>query len=162
GGGDPVIALYENRGGGVFVDVSGKAHLTERGWGMGVSVADYDNDGWPDFLVTGLTRNYLFHNEGAGTFRETPRSPGVPRDGVWSTGAAFGVLDGDGMLDLYISSYVSLDLRHLPAKGSSINCLYKGAGVFCGPRGMAAGRGALFRNVGAGRFEDVTRASGIG
>jgi hypothetical protein len=129
---------------------------------MGVTVADYDNDGWPDFLVTGLTRNYLFHNEGDGTFRETARSAGVARQGVWSTGAAFGDLDGDGLLDLYISSYVSLDLRHLPAKGSGINCLYKGAGVFCGPRGMPPGRGALFRNLGAGRFEDITRASGIG
>ncbi len=160
-GGDPVVALYENCGGGVFTDVTAKARLTARGWGMGVTVADYDNDGWPDFLVTGLERNFLFHNEGDGTFTERAKQAGVAREGVWSTGAAFGDLDGDGDLDLYIAAYVRVDLDHLPRRGSGPHCLYKGAEVFCGPRGMTPAPHALFRNDGNGKFTDVTRESGI-
>src|SRR5260221_644958 len=82
-----------------------------RGWGMGVVVADYDNDGWPDILVTGLGRNFLFHNERNGTFTERARQAGVLREGAWSTGAAFGDLDLDGKIDLYIASYVHVDLK---------------------------------------------------
>ncbi|HUQ94003.1 MAG TPA: CRTAC1 family protein [Bryobacteraceae bacterium] len=160
-GGDPVIALYENRGGRTFVDVSLKAGLTARGWGMGVVVADYDNDGWPDFLVTGFGRNFLFHNEGTGRFRELAMAAGVARPGVWSSGAAFGDIDGDGRLDLYIAAYVDLDAGTLAAKGSGVNCVYKSAGVFCGPRGMSPGQGALFRNAGGGKFEDISQSSGI-
>ena len=160
-GGDPVIALYENRGDLRFADVTAKARLTARGWGMGVVVADYDSDGWPDFLVTGFGRNFLFHNEGSGTFREVAVSAGVARPGVWSSGAAFGDVDEDGRLDLYIASYVDVPAQRLPAKGSGANCIYKGVGVFCGPRGMTPGQGALYRNIGRGRFEDITKASGI-
>lgn len=160
-GGDPVITLYENRGDRKFVDVTSKTGLTARGWGMGVAVADYDNDGWPDFLVTGFGRNFLFHNEGNGSFREVAMAAGVARPGVWSSGAAFGDIDGDGRLDLYIAAYVDVDAGRLPAKGSGVNCVYKGVGVFCGPRGMTPGQGALFRNAGDGKFEDISQASGI-
>ena len=161
-GGDPVVALYQNQGDGTFRDVTEQSGLaSSRGWGMGVVVADYDNDGWPDFLVTGLGRNFLFHNEGNGTFTERAREAGVIREGVWSTGAAFGDLDLDGNLDLYIAAYVKVDLNHLPARGSGVNCTYKAADVFCGPRGMPPAPHALFRNQGNGRFTEVTRESGI-
>ena len=160
-GGDVVVALYENRGDHKFLDVTAKAGLTARGWGMGVVVADYDNDGRPDFLVTGFGRNFLFHNEETGSFREVATAAGVARPGVWSSGAAFGDIDGDGLLDLYIAAYVDVDAKRLPAKGSGANCMYKGADVFCGPRGMKPGQGALFRNAGRGKFEDISRASGI-
>lgn len=160
-GGDPVVALFENQG-GVFRDVSAKAGLlAARGWGMGVTVADFDNDGWPDFLITGLTRNFLFRNQRDGTFRETAAQSGLLRDGVWSTGAAFGDLDRDGNLDVYIAGYVEVDLDHLPRRGSSVNCVYKGVDVFCVPRGMRPATHAIFRGDGHGRFTDVTRTSGI-
>ena len=160
-GGDLVVALYENLGAGRFADVTAKAGLTARGWGMGVAAADYDNDGWPDFLVTGLGRNFLFHNNGGRGFSEVAKETGVAREGVWSAGAAFGDLDGDGKLDLYIAAYVDVDLRHLPARGSGINCVYKGQSVFCGPRGMKPASGALFHNLGGNRFSDITRESEI-
>ena len=162
GGGDPVLALYENKGDGTFRDVTASAGLlASRGWGMGVVVADYDNDGWPDILVTGLGRNFLYHNEGNGRFTERARQAGILRDGAWSTGAAFGDLDLDGKVDLYIASYVHVDLKRLPIRGSGPNCEYKGVGVFCGPRGMEPERHALFRNRGDGTFEDVTESSGV-
>lgn len=161
-GGDPVVALYENRGNGTFLDVTERAGLAAaRGWGMGITVADYDNDGWPDFLVTGLGRNFLFHNEGNGKFTERARESGLIREGIWSTGAAFGDLDLDGNLDVYIAAYVKVDLNHLPARGSGVNCTYKAADVFCGPRGMPPAPHALFRNQGNGKFVEVTRESGI-
>lgn len=160
-GGDLVIALYENRGDGTFLDVTAKAGLTARGWGMGVVVADYDNDGWPDFLVTGLGRNFLFHHNGHGGFSEVAGSAGIVRAGIWSAGAAFGDLDGDGKLDLYVAAYVDVDLGRLPKRGSGVNCLYKGLDVFCGPRGMKPAAGALFHNEGGGKFRDITRESGI-
>ncbi len=160
-GGDLVVALYENLGGGRFADVTVKAGLAVRGWGMGVVAADYDNDGWPDFLVTGLGRNFLFHNNGGRGFSEIGKDAGIAREGVWSAGAAFGDLDGDGKLDLYVAAYVDVDLRHLPARGSGINCVYKGLDVFCGPRGMKPASGALFHNEGGNRFRDITRESGI-
>ncbi len=128
---------------------------------MGVVVADYDNDGWPDILVTGLGRNFLFRNEGDGTFTEKAKEAGVLRPARWSTGAAFGDLDLDGHLDLYIASYVQVDLKNLPARGSGVNCSYKGAAVFCGPRGMPPERGALFRNRGDGTFLEVTDESNL-
>ena len=161
-GGDPVVSLYENQGDGTFREVTERAGLASaRGWGMGVVVADYDNDGWPDFLVTGLGRNFLFHNEGNGKFTERARAAGLIREGTWSTGAAFGDLDLDGNLDVYIAAYVKLDLNRLPVRGSSINCTYKAADVFCGPRGMPAAQHGLFRNQGNGKFVEVTRESGI-
>ncbi len=160
-GGDLVIALYQNRGNGTFVDVTAKVGLTARGWGMGAAVADYDNDGWPDFLVTGLGRNFLFHNDGHGGFREVARDAGVAREGVFSAGAAFGDLDGDGRLDLYVAAYLDVDPARLPKRGSDIHCVYKSLDVFCGPRGMKPAAGALFHNEGGGGFRDITRESGI-
>lgn len=159
-GGDPVIALYRNRGGGAFEDVTVKAGLVARGWGMGVAVADYDNDGWPDFVVTGLTRSYLFHNEGNGAFTERAVAAGVARQGVWSAGAAFGDIDMDGKLDLYVAGYVDVNPAALPSRGSSAACIYKDAAVFCGPRGMKPAADALFHNQGTA-FRDVSRESGI-
>ena len=84
-----------------------------RGWGMGVTVADYDNDGWQDILITGYGRNFLFHNRHDGTFEEVAEKAGVLGSG-WNTGAAFGDFDRDGRLDLYVARYLEYPIDHLP------------------------------------------------
>ena len=97
--------LYRNLGHGRFTDVTAKAGIQGHGYGMGVAVGDYDNDGRPDIFVTNYGRNELFHNEGGGTFREVAEAAGVTGGG-FSTSAAFFDYDRDGRLDLYVCRYV--------------------------------------------------------
>jgi enediyne biosynthesis protein E4 len=153
-GGDPVCALYRGDGHGNFVDVTKEAGLGDsRGWGMGVAIADYDNDGWPDIYVTGFGRNFLFHNRHDGTFEEVAEKAGV-KGGGWSMGAAFGDFDRDGNLDLYVANYLEYPLDHLPPHDSS--CNYRGISVFCGPRGLPGSRDAIYFGDGHGHFSDRT------
>ena len=129
-GGDPVCALYRGDGKGHFIDVTQKAGLADaHGWGMGVTIADYDNDGWQDIFITGYGRNFLFHNRHDGTFEEVAEKAGVKGEG-WSTGAAFGDFDRDGHLDLYVAKYLEYPVDHLPAHTSS--CNYRGIRYFAG------------------------------
>ncbi|MEJ7605270.1 MAG: VCBS repeat-containing protein [Bryobacteraceae bacterium] len=159
-GGDPVVALYRNNRNGTFTDVSQAAGLlAAQGWGIGVSVADYDRDGHPDFLVTGYGRNFLFRNDGKGAFRETAATSGLLSKGLWSTGAAFFDYNRDGHLDLYVSRYVKFDVRKPILR--SAQCKYKGQGVFCGPQGFQSEPHSLYRNNGDGTFLEVTAAAGI-
>ena len=152
-GGDPVCALYRGDGKGHFEDVTRAAGLADaKGWGMGVAIADYDNDGWQDIYVTGYGRNFLFHNRGNGTFEELAAKAGV-QDGRWSMGAAFGDFDRDGHLDLYVANYLEYPLDHLPVRDSS--CNYRGFSVFCGPRGLPGARDAIYMNDGKGHFRDA-------
>jgi hypothetical protein len=153
-GGDPVCALYRGDGKGHFSDVTQKAGLADaRGWGMGVAIADYDNDGWQDIFITGYGRNFLFRNRHDGTFEEVAEKAGVKGEG-WSTGAAFGDFDRDGHLDLYVAKYLEYPVDHLPAHASS--CNYRGISVFCGPRGLPGTRDAIYFGDGKGHFLDRT------
>ena len=159
-GGDAVCALYKGDGRGHFQDVTHQAGLDAvKGWGMGVAVADYDNDGWDDILVTGYMRNFLFHNKGNGTFDDVAAAAGIQGLGLWAMGAAFGDLDGDGNLDLYIANY--LDYSVLKAPKADDSCNYRGVRVFCGPRGLPGERDALYFGDGKGHFRDQTEALGI-
>ena len=157
-GGGPMVALYRNDAGS-FVDVTRQAGLERRGWGMGVCVADYDNDGDRDFYVTAYGPNALYRNNGNGAFQEVSESAGV-QDARWGTGCAFGDYDRDGYADLYVANYVQLDA---PGKLESENCQsqYMGLNVFCGPLGLPGQPDALFRNNGGGTFKDVTTEAGI-
>jgi hypothetical protein len=157
-GGDPLVALYRNDAGS-FVDVTRQAGLERRGWGMGVCVADYDNDGHRDFYLTEYGPNALYRNNGNGTFTEVSETAGV-RDARWSTGCAFGDYDRDGYVDLYVANYVQLDP---PGQLESENCQepYMGLSVFCGPRGLPGQPDILYRNNGDGTFKDVTTQAGI-
>ncbi len=159
-GGDPVAALYRNLGGGRFQDVTERAGLNQRGWAMGVCVADTDGDGWRDLYLTALGPNLLLRNRGDGTFADVTSAAGVGDPG-WGTGCAFGDYDRDGDLDLYVANYVRFDASEIPATGESGRCKYLGVDVFCGPSGLTGQPDVLYRNDGDGRFTDVTAETGV-
>jgi hypothetical protein len=148
--------LYHNNHDGTFTDVTVKAGVTHCGWGFGVAVGDYDNDGAEDLYITYLDSAVLYHNNGDGTFTDVTTKAGVGNSGRWGTSAAFGDYDNDGYLDLYVANYVDLDLEHLPKFGVGPFCQYRGIAVSCGPRGLKGGRDRLYHNNGDGTFTDVT------
>jgi hypothetical protein len=113
-------ALYRNDGDGKFTDVSAKAGVSDIGWGMGVAVGDYNNDGFEDLYVTCLGPNHLLKNNGDGTFSDVTDKAGVS-DPRWSTGAAFVDYDNDGDLDLFVSNYVNF-ARERIASTSQFPC----------------------------------------
>jgi enediyne biosynthesis protein E4 len=153
--------LYRNNHDGTFTDVSSQAGLTHCGWGFGVAVGDYDNDGWEDLYITYLDGGVLYHNNGNGTFTDVTAKAGVGNLRRWGTSAAFGDYDNDGYLDLYVANYVDLDLDHLPEFGSGPFCQYRGIPVSCGPRGLKGSRDRLYHNNGDGTFTDVSEKLGI-
>ena len=159
-GGDPMLVLYENDGGGRFTDVTGRARLSAKGWGMGVCVADFDNDGHQDFYLTAYGPNHLYRNLGDGTFADVTPRAGVG-DARWSTGCAFGDYDRDGFVDLYVANYVKQDDQTTPTRGVSPFCQFLGMNVLCGPRGLPGEPDVLYRNNGDGTFSDVSQAAGI-
>src|SRR5207237_3993998 len=100
--------LYRNNGNGTFTDVTEKAGVQGRGYGMGVAVGDYDNDGHSDLYVTNFGKNILYHNNGDGTFTDITDKAGVAGGG-WSAGACWLDCDGDGRLDLFVARYLEWD-----------------------------------------------------
>jgi hypothetical protein len=148
--------LYHNNHDGTFTDVTTKSGLTHCGWGFGVAVGDYDNDGWDDLYLTYLQGGTLYHNNHDGTFTDVTAKAKVGDDGLWGTSTAFGDYDNDGYLDLYVVNYVDLDLDHLPEFGQGPFCQYRGIPVSCGPRGLKGSRDHLYHNNGDGTFTDVT------
>lgn len=154
--------LLHNNHDGTFSDATLGSGLTDTGWGQGVCVGDYDNDGLEDMFVTGYGKNRLYHNEGHGHFKEVAESAGVQGTGKeWGTGCAFVDYDRDGKLDIAVANYVHFDLAKTPKPGSESGCTWKGAPVMCGPRGLPYAPNILFHNLGNGRFEDVSKASGF-
>ncbi|HLH04736.1 MAG TPA: CRTAC1 family protein [Bryobacteraceae bacterium] len=158
---DASTRLYKNNRNGTFTDVTAKAGLFRPGYFFGVTVADYNNDGHEDILLTGWPQNILYRNNGDGTFTDVTKQAGLlnaqPRFG---TGCTFLDYDRDGHLDLFVSNYVTFDPASVPRAGASSNC--NSDGVFCGPRGLPYGHHLLYRNNGDGTFSDVTVSSGIG
>ena len=154
-------ALYHNNHDGTFTDVSDKAGVATPCWAMGASVGDYNNDGWPDLLVTCFGGVVLYRNNGDGTFTDVTKSAGLSGDHLWATGAAFGDYDGDGWADLFVSHYVDFNLDDLPAFGSSKTCKYLGVDVQCGPRGLKGSPDNLYHNNHDGTFTDVSRLAGV-
>jgi len=152
----PSDRLYRNNGDGTFDDVTEAAGLGDSSWGMGVAVADVDNNGYDDIFVTNYGPNHLFLNRGDGTFQ----SAAAELEGnEWSSSASFGDYDADGDVDLYVANYLEFDPNDLPQ--ASQLCRYRGIPVQCGPRGMTPTADRLYENVGGGRFRDATSESGI-
>jgi hypothetical protein len=157
----PTNHLYRNNHDGTFTDITQKAGLVTTGWGQGVCVGDYDNDGWDDLYVTYYGSNRLYHNE-KGVFREVGGQAGVAGDGkAWGTGCAFVDYDRDGLLDLVVANYVDFDLSTAPGPGERASCVWKGVPVMCGPRGLPGAKNILYHNLGGGKFEDVTTKAHI-
>jgi enediyne biosynthesis protein E4 len=157
----PSNHLYRNNHDGTFSDVTTKAGLMATGWGQGVCVGDYDNDGWEDLYVTYYGKNRLYHNQ-SGVFTEAADQSGVAGTGkAWGTGCAFVDYDRDGLLDLMVANYVDFDVSTAPAPGERSSCVWKGVPVMCGPRGLPGAKNILYRNLGNGKFEDVTSKAKI-
>jgi enediyne biosynthesis protein E4 len=159
-GGDPLVTLWHQDADLKFTDITEKAGLTRKGWGMGVAVADFDNDGNLDLFVTGYNGNALYRNKGNCTFEDVTDKAGV-RGGGFSTGAAWGDYDRDGLVDLFVSRYVHVDMDNLPAFGSTKFCQFKGVPVQCGPWGMEGETDFLYHNRGDGTLEEVSRKAGV-
>jgi len=157
----PTNHLYHNNHDGTFTDVTEKAGLTHTGWGQGVCVGDYDNDGYEDLFVTYYGKNVLYHNNGDGTFTDVSEKTHVAGIGGWSTGCAFVDYDRDGKLDLFVATYVDFDFKTAPGPGERASCMWKGVAVMCGPRGLPWGNNLLYHNNGDGTFEDVTKKAKI-
>ncbi len=158
--GDPMVTLYHQDSNLKFTDITKEAGLTRRGWGIGVAVADYDNDGLPDLYVTGYGGNALYHNLGNCKFEDVTDRAGMA-GGAFSTGAAWADYDRDGYVDLFVSRYVRTDLNHLPTpESNSPDFFHKGIRVE-NPWTMQGETDLLFHNRGDGTFEEVSRKAGV-
>jgi enediyne biosynthesis protein E4 len=165
-GGDPFVTLYrqkasEARGGPTFENVTAASGLARKGWGMGVTAVDYDDDGALDLFVTGYGGNVLYRGTGPCRFQDVTERASL-RGGGFATGAAWADYDRDGDLDLFVARYVAVDLDRLPEFGSSAStCAYRGIRVQCGPRGLPGETDLFYRNRGDGTFEEVSRRAGV-
>ena len=147
--------LYHQKSDGTFEDMTEKSGLQGVGYGMGVAVGDYDNDGFEDLFVTGYGSNHLYHNNGNGTFTDVTERAGVAGGG-WSTSAAWVDLDGDGLLDLVVVRYLQWDFN-------DIWCGEKKQGYrsFCHPDEFQAIAPFVYHNDGNGHFTDITKEAGF-
>ena len=155
--------LYKNNRDGTFTDVTEKAGLTRTGWAYGVTIGDYNNDGFEDIFITYWGQNVLYRNNGDGTFTDVTKEAGLLTPGTrWSTGCTFVDYDRDGRLDLFVSNYLKFDFKAIPAAGKDPNCNWKGIPVNCGPRGLPPETHLLYHNNGDGTFRDASGPSGVG
>jgi hypothetical protein len=161
-GAGPGNRLDRNNRDGTFTDVTERAGLRRSGWFSAVAVGDYNNDGFDDLFLTCYGENILYRNNGDGTFTDVTKEAGLLHGGIkWGSGCTFLDYDRNGLLDLFVASYLEFDRNTTAKPGSSPNCSWKGVPVMCGPRGLPPGSGALYRNNGDGTFTDVSATSGI-
>jgi hypothetical protein len=152
--------LFHNNGNLTFTDVTEKSGLAGAGYGMGVAVGDYDNDGRPDVFLASLTGNQLFHNNGDGTFTDVTKKAWVAGGllagrKMWSVAAAWVDYNDDGLLDLFVSNYCQWDATAEP------DCRVNGQRIYCSPRYYQPLPNSLYRNNGDGTFTDVSVETGI-
>jgi hypothetical protein len=157
-----IIRLYRNNRDGTFADVTAKSGLGHSVWATGITVADYDNDGYDDLFITGWGQNLLFHNNGDGTFTDVTAKAGLIHPGNrYATGCTWIDYDRDGRLDLFVAHYLVFDQEKIPVRGKDPGCSYLGVPVYCGPAGLPQESCRLYHNNGDGTFTDVSRQSGI-
>lgn len=153
--------LFHNNHDGTFTDVTEKAGLAGAGYGSGVAIGDYDNDGWPDVFLANVTGNQLFHNNGDGTFTDVTAKAGVAGaklngKKMWSVGAGWFDYNNDGLLDLFVVNYCVWDVNKDPY------CRVKeGVRGYCHPKYYAPTHNTLYRNNGDGTFTDVSEETGV-
>ncbi len=158
----PMSRLYKNNRDGTFTDVTAQAGVGRTGWGTGVCVGDYDNDGRADLFCSYWGHNVLYHNNGDGTFTDVTRKAGLFEDRVrWGTGSTFLDYDRDGFLDLFVGNFIDLDITKVAKPGEPGGCFWHDKPVVCGPRGLPPGRNILYHNNGDGTFTDVSEKAGI-
>ena len=143
--------LYRNRGDGTFEDTTAKAGLQAAGFGSSGATGDYDNDGYADLFVVNVGRSMLFHNRGNGTFEDVTDRSGVGHAGA-GISAVFLDYDHDGLLDLFLANY----LTYAAEKESEQN-----PGAYPGPLAYKGEPNVLYRNLGNGKFQDVTKEAGL-
>lgn len=153
--------LYHNNHDGTFTDVTEAAGVAGFGYGMGVAIGDYDNDGWPDIYVVNVGKNQLLHNNGNGTFTDVTDKTGVGGgvlDGnkMWSVSAAWVDYNNDGLLDLFVSNYCKWEVNKDPYCGPTPKLR-----AYCHPKNYANLPNTLYRNNGDGTFTDVSAETGI-
>ena len=149
-------ALYRNNRNGTFTDVTRQAGLAVESYGMGVTAADYDNDGDCDLFLTALGPDRLFQNQGDGTFKDVSKKSGVGNDPAFGTSAAFFDYDRDGNLDLFVANYVRW------SRETDIYCSLDGEKKsYCTPQAYHGATPRLYHNKGDGTFEDVTKQAGL-
>ena len=149
-------ALYRNNHNGTFTDITAGSGLDVEMYGMGVAVADYDNDGREDVYITALEGDRLFHNEGNGKFRDVTSKSGI-HNANFGTSAAWFDYDRDGKVDLFVANYVQWTEK------GDLRCSLDGAvKSYCTPESYKGNKSRLFHNLGDGKFEDVTDKAGLG
>ncbi|HEY7161274.1 MAG TPA: VCBS repeat-containing protein, partial [Acidobacteriota bacterium] len=148
-------ALYKNNGNGTFIDVTVSAGLAAEIYGLGVSAADYDNDGNIDIFVSCLDQDRLYHNNGNGTFTDVAEKSGIKED-EFGTSSTWFDYDKDGLLDLYVCNYVKW------TKETDLFCTLDGVNKsYCTPESYPGTSPHLYRNEGNGKFSDVTQKAGL-
>ena len=166
-GSEPTTKLYKNNRNGTFTDVTAKAGFTKTGFASGLSIGDFDNDGFDDLFVTYWGANVLYRNNGNGTFADVTKKAKLdsawldsesPR---WGSGSSFIDYDRDGDLDLFVANYLNFDLKTAKEPGKDANCAWKGVPVNCGPKGLPFAQNWFYRNEGNGTFTDVSEPSGV-
>ena len=148
-------AIYRNTGKGTFTDVTAGSGLDVPMYGMGITAGDYDNDGRPDLYITALEGDRLFHNEGGFKFRDVTRASGIA-NADFGTSAAWVDYDRDGRLDLFVANYVTWT-----AETDQFCTLDGTSKSYCTPEVYKGTASKLYRNLGKGRFEDVSRKAGV-
>ena len=157
-------ALYRNNRDGTYTDVAAAAGLKTELFGMGAAIGDYDNDGSEDIFVTGIDRCVLYHNNGDGTFTDATQASGL-RATQWSTSAVWFDFDNDGKLDLFVAEFADYTGNKIcslaGSYGGSANNLPAAQSYYCHPRLLQSATSHLYRNLGNGKFADVTETTGL-